>query len=698
MAKNKRSDIVGYHNIKNKVSRNAFDLTHRHLYTAQIGELLPVFVQWANPNETFSLGYTGFTRTQPIQTAAFTRLKENIQYYFVPYQALWKYFEQQVNNMTTGQSGENISRIASSPTVDQPITTGMPYLNYSWFRTMISMLLDDESNYLVSRYNAGSKTFEAMMSDLRIDPSTQQPSKFYSNENLLHCSMCKLLSMLGYGNFPLENYDMISNLLAYAATQSGNISATSFRDSQYGFVGVFNDMDNYFDVNNSPNLSILPLLAYQKIINDHYIYRQWQPYKSYACNIDYLLPTDSMNFAAKLGNTPYTCELFKMQYCNLPLDYFNGVLPKAQYGDESVVSVNVPNVSGILTTEQPAYVRNSPSTLTNTSFGNIDNATSFAADSSARIVVNAGSSGIIQAQVRTPHTHVLDFSASTAGDGTLKISALRSAIALQKYKEIQESNDPDFASQVLAHYGIKPKGNRDKSVFIGGGDAVIEINPEVNQNLADGNDPEIKATGSGRLSCDCKFTSDTYGIIIGIYRCTPQLDFAHIGIDRNLFKSDASDFPLPELDNIGMQTQYRCEIAAPSICVTRKDMASVSGSGSRENSVDMAATYGYLPRYAELKTSYDRFDGAYKDSLSSWVTGYDALTLQKWMRAYTYPGLSTPQYNGIDSLLRCTPRIVYPIFLEQTSVSSNSDKLMIGSVNKCVAVRPFSVYGLPYSR
>ena len=117
MAKNKRSDIVGYHNIKNKVSRNAFDLTHRHLYTAQIGELLPVFVQWANPNETFSLGYTGFTRTQPIQTAAFTRLKENIQYYFVPYQALWKYFEQQVNNMTTGQSGENISRIASSPVV-----------------------------------------------------------------------------------------------------------------------------------------------------------------------------------------------------------------------------------------------------------------------------------------------------------------------------------------------------------------------------------------------------------------------------------------------------------------------------------------------------------------------------------------------------------------------------------------------------
>ena len=38
---------------------------------------------------------------------------------------------------------------------------------------------------------------------------------------------------------------------------------------------------------------------------------------------------------------------------------------------------------------------------------------------------------------------------------SVKLSALRSATALQKYKEIQNSNDPDFAAQVLAHFGIK---------------------------------------------------------------------------------------------------------------------------------------------------------------------------------------------------------------------------------------------------
>ena len=39
----------------------------------------------------------------------------------------------------------------------------------------------------------------------------------------------------------------------------------------------------------------------------------------------------------------------------------------------------------------------------------------------------------------------------------------------------------------------------------------------------------------------------------------------HVGIDRNLFKTDASDFPIPELDSIGMQTQYRCELSAPLV-------------------------------------------------------------------------------------------------------------------------------------
>ena len=62
------------HRLKNKVNRNAFDLSHRHMFTAQVGELLPVFTQWVNPNETFKIGYNGKTRTAALNTDAFPRI------------------------------------------------------------------------------------------------------------------------------------------------------------------------------------------------------------------------------------------------------------------------------------------------------------------------------------------------------------------------------------------------------------------------------------------------------------------------------------------------------------------------------------------------------------------------------------------------------------------------------------------------
>ena len=84
-----------------------------------------------------------------------------------------------------------------------------------------------------------------------------------------------------------------------------------------------------------------------------------------------------------------------------------------------------------------------------------------------------------------------------------------------------------------------------------------------NQNLTGDNQAEIKAIATGDLSAGCKFTADTYGIVIGLYRCVPQLDIAHCGIDRQLLKTDASDFVIPELDSIGMQTQYKFELFSP---------------------------------------------------------------------------------------------------------------------------------------
>ena len=122
----------------------------------------PVTIGGVNPNETFKIGYNGKTRTAALNTDAFTRIRENIQYYFVPFQSLWKYFEQQVNNLTKGDAGQNISKFASSSSEAASISTSMPYISYvdlaSWLNSMYSNALGAVNQYFVSHSLASSRS------------------------------------------------------------------------------------------------------------------------------------------------------------------------------------------------------------------------------------------------------------------------------------------------------------------------------------------------------------------------------------------------------------------------------------------------------------------------------------------------------------------------------------------------------------
>jgi hypothetical protein len=109
------------------------------------------------------------------------------------------------------------------------------------------------------------------------------------------------------------------------------------------------------------------------------------------------------------------------------------------------------------------------------------------------------------------------------------------------YMTITTANDVDFVSQIFAHFGIKPNDKDENSLFIGGSSSMININEQINQNLTPGNKAFYGAAPQGNGSAGIKFTAKTYGVVIGIYRCVPVLDFAHNGIDRTLLKTDASD-------------------------------------------------------------------------------------------------------------------------------------------------------------
>lgn len=678
--------VLGMHRLKNKVNRNAFDLSHRHMFTAQVGELLPVFTQWVNPNETFKIGYNGKTRTAALNSDAFTRIRENIQYYFVPFQSLWKYFEQQVNNLTKGDAGQNISKFASSSNEASTITTSLPYISYvdlaDWLENMFNHAL-----LAVNAYFTANATGRSAVKFKEFCAASSDYSDVFICDGYRLCRAAKLLMSLGYGNFTtVIQYDIFAMAIKYIS--DGNVWLSSdFRFSDYALKFTFEASS----ILNSPNLSILPLLAYHKICNDHYRNEKWQSFEPWTCNIDYLRPTDNMDAKSFILSSTFNTlmtSLIDLENSNLPIDYFTSVLPRAQYGDEAAVPVGHSDSNVTLRLDDPAD--NSVgfmfggSSYTPLDTLQRDNSAPTPYDDSYVSKVTASSTGLTLAGL---HGKLSDSAASS-----LKISALRSATALQKYKEIQNSNDPDFANQVLAHFGIKPKVDSRTSIFIGGDDKTLSINPQVNTNFQNGGEPEIKAIGVGDLSAGCKFTATTYGMILGIYRAVPQLDYAHVGIDRNLFKTDATDFPIPELDSIGMQTQFRCELSAPLLGLSK----SLVPYDTQANALDMSLTYGYAPRYAELKSARDYFEGGFCGTYSTWVTGYDSAFLSHWRRNLGSQSLAN--YASIDDLFKCRPSLLYPIFVNQWSGTVNDDKLLIGSVNTCVAVRPFSLYGLPYSK
>lgn len=674
----KDSNIMGFHSIKNKAHFNTFNLDRRNLFTAKIGQLLPIFCEEVIPGDEIKINMQHFSRSMPVQTAAFTRLKENIQFFFVPYEALWSYYRDAMKNIPTNQAGQPNTMRADSATSSVQLATSLPSFNthaiYNWFKYLGSKFADAKVN------NVGGSNA------LRVSESA------------------RLLQSLGYGN-----YTTISKL---------------YRDNEAAPTKLMLDgspVDGIKVPTTSLGVRVSPfrLLAYHKIANDFYRYAKWEEYCAAACNVDYLNQS-SPKMDSFLGQSAFdswtspenelNSYLFDMEYSRLPLDRFNGGLPKAQFGDESVVNLGASsltyNVVGYpsAANSYPQRVVTGDGELTLTdpkihSSGNFDSSQPITPSSNhfdTTLKNGSQTIGSIRGEVSSSGGSVVGLGYNTVGveprmvsvsEGSaseLSIIALRRATALQRYKEIQECNDSDFCSQIEAHFGVRPNSHGHKSKFLGGYSAVFDINPQINANLTGDNVANIQAapTATGNGSCRFK-VADDYGIVMGIYRITPQLDYADVGLDSRNLMVDAADYPIPELDRIGMDT-----LKINSLIV--KDYP-VNGN---VNLGGVNTSYAYAPRYLDFKLSFDRFSGAFLSSLRTWVTGQQIDLLTK--AASSAPVGGSVGYF-IYELLYCPPKLCANVFVNNAYDGIDNDQFMIGSFIGCSVKRKLSVYGLPYS-
>lgn len=271
------SDFNPLDRAKIPTHRSSFDLSSKKLFTAKVGEILPCYWQIAIPGNKYRISSDWFTRTVPVNTAAYTRIKEYYDFYAVPLRLISRALPQAFTQMTDYMTS------AASSTANTTALTSVPNVSQSILSTFLQIAnSNDQSN---TRDDAGL------------------PIVYGS---------CKLLDMLGYGS-------MIST------SNTGKAAITK----KYLGVDNLGDANNPLVYQTSQIVNALPFLAYQKIYYDFFSNSQWEKHKAYAYNVDYWSGS---------GQISLVTDMVQLRYANYPKDYFMGMLPSSQYGSVAVLS------------------------------------------------------------------------------------------------------------------------------------------------------------------------------------------------------------------------------------------------------------------------------------------------------------------------------------------------------------------------
>lgn len=329
------SDFNPLDRAKIPTHRSSFDLSSKKLFTAKVGEILPCFWQIAIPGTKYRISSDWFTRTVPVNTAAYTRIKEYYDFYAVPLRlisrALPQAFTQMTDYMTSAASStENTTALDSVPNVTQ-----------------------NTLDVFLQTANAGDQ------------PNTRDDAGL----PIVYGS-CKLLDMLGYGSL-------------IASTNTGKAAITQ----KYLGVDSLSDANNPLVYQVSQRVSALPFLAYQKIYYDFFSNSQWEKHKAYAYNVDYWTGS---------GGISLVTDMVKLRYANYPKDYFMGMLPSSQYGSVAVLpSINSSRLPNNVIAFNDVFDVSKSSAVINPSSSSTVSTASSNSFSSARIVsVNSNLSAL----------------------------------------------------------------------------------------------------------------------------------------------------------------------------------------------------------------------------------------------------------------------------------------------------------------
>nr|DAR48354.1 MAG TPA: Major capsid protein [Microviridae sp.] len=400
----------------------------------------------------------------------------------------------------------------------------------------------------------------------------------------------------------------LAHLLGYGP-ENIPVNDEDFEKSKAGQV-------NHYTANSTMNL--YPFCVYQKIYQDHFRNSQWERSNPSTYNLDYNMTGVPYKLPVYTDAYWRNNTMFDMQYANYEKDMFFGLLPNSQYGAEASLNMDI--------------------------HGTLEK-------------VSEGTDSMV------PTDDGLNKLTST-----MSILKFRHMQFLQKWKEIAQSGSTDYRTQVQKHLGVTiPEELGFRSKYVGGTSNFIDINEVVNTALDNKNEATLKGKAVGTNNGDyINFEAPDYGYIMIIYHCKPLIQYGTSGINGKLLATNSQDFPIPELDSIGLES-------VPQIKLTQK------GTFTR--------LLGYASRYIDYKTNIDRVTCDFLYTTPNWnlmLTDEDLSTL-----------LSGSSFSYIN-FIKINPKIVDDLFGTDADSYMSSDQLLINANLDMKITRHLDYNGMPY--
>lgn len=286
------ANLFSLKSLRNKPHRDGFDLSFNNTMTAPLGALLPCMFKDCMPGDKFKINTSWFTRSQPCTAPAYSKFTEYVDFFFVPYHFLWRYFPDFIAQANNNNFADNIN------TTSTPQFTQHPYFTNAGLQSYLAKLMQE--------YPVSGGTAHPSVSAYNLFGQVGGTARLYDIK--------RLYEYLGYGRINL----------------STNTSSPTF----------FLASSSYHTQTMNP----FPLLAYNKIYNDFYRNAQWEKANPRNFNCDYLSPygssmeIDLSNMSYKTSDGLYLDNILDLKYCNYNKDMFTGVLPNKQFGSTAIAS------------------------------------------------------------------------------------------------------------------------------------------------------------------------------------------------------------------------------------------------------------------------------------------------------------------------------------------------------------------------